>query len=700
MIPNFLLKAVSRTTVAHKERLQGKEVRIFIPNHTSLLDAVILASHLPKDVVFVANTQIMKDYKFAMGEREVLAINPMNPYSIRQMLRILKEGKSLVIFPEGKITVTNSLMKIYPGVAYLSIKTGIPLVPIALNGGEKAKFFTYLEGKIPTRYFPKTSMYVGEAFTIPVKESMTMREKKEFGKTYIYRKMQDTLFHSRMRNDVHLVNALRERVKEAPKMVIAEEVSATGLKRTTMKELWFTVLAFSKILEDHLSKADHRVGILLPTTTYTVSAIYALLKLGKTPAMLNFSMDTATLNSCLKTGEILTVITSRLFIEKAKLESFVEANKETIKFLYLEDFKDQITSSLKMQVFLEQNKKVSTPANDILLFTSGSEGTPKGVLLTHQNIYANIQQARLMIDFTSQDKIANALPLFHSFGLILTFLSTLCLVPSVYIPSPLMFKAIPEIVYDRNVTIMLGTSTFLSGYGRYAEPYDFARLRYVYCGGEKLQEHVRTYWMEKFGIRIMEGYGLTETAPILAIQSPILYAKSKMAIVPGVKYKIEEKEGIENGGSLLIKAPNLMKGYLISGKGFVEQPKDEYFDTGDIVTLSDHGLIQIQDRSKRFAKIGGEMISLSVVEAHARNAIQEGDVCAVRIADKRKGERIELVTTNESVTKEQLRQHWKDFDITPLSLPHKVHFMKEIPHLGSGKVDFTKVTKEIQSLYE
>lgn len=700
MLPDFLLRAISRTTVIHKDRLNERECRIYIPNHTSLLDAVIMAVHLPKDVVFVANTQIAKDYAWAMKGREVLSINPMNPYSIRDMLKVLRAGKSMVIFPEGKITVTNNLMKIYPGVAYLSIKQNVPLVPIAINGGEKAKFFTYIEGKIPTHYFPQTSMYIGEPFTIPVHEGMLMREKKEWGKHVIYRKLQETLFQSRMPDDVHLVNVLHDKVKEAPNMVIAEEVKADGMVRMKMKDLWLKTIGLSLLLEPHLSSSDKRVGVLLPTTIATMTAIYALMRKGRTPAMLNSTMDIPTLKSCLTTGEIMTVITSRLFVEKAKLTKLIEACWY-IKFIYLEDLADGMTKSLKMKVLLEKNKKITSSPTDILLFTSGSEGTPKGVLLSHRNIYANMQQARLMIDFTSQDKIANALPMFHSFGLILSFLSPLCLVPTVLIPSPLLFKDIPEITYDRNATILFGTSTFLSGYGRYADPYDFARLRYVFSGAERLQESVRNLWIEKFGIRILEGYGLTETSPILALQTPMLYKKGSVGcFVPGVEYRLEEIEGVEEGGKLLIKAPNLMKGYLISEKGFVEQPTDQFFDTGDIVSIDPKGFLSIQGRVKRFAKIGGEMVSLSVVEDLSKKAIGEGDVCAVRIADARKGERIELVTTNEHANREMLREYWNTQNISPLSLPLKLHFIKKIPELGSGKTDFTKLTKQIESLYE
>lgn len=693
MLPMPLVKSIVKSEVIHKERLNNDEPCIYIPNHTSLLDAVVLAMHLPKDIVFVANTEIAKKYAWAMKGREVLTVDTTNFFSVRSMLKVLKQGKSLVIFPEGRITRTNSLMKIYLGVSFLGIKTGFPLVPIGIDGGEKAKVFTYLEGKIPTSWFPKMTVYVGEKFKIPEMPNETMREKKEMGTHLIYRQLQEVLLKCRTKNSVHLVEEFRKRVKEAPNLEIAEDLNG----KVTMKELWRKVLGLSMILDSKTT--DKRIGVLMPTSIAGMAGVLAILNSGKSPAMLNFSMDAPTLESCLSTGEIKTVLTARSFIEKGKLQHLVEACSKTAKVLFLEDFLLSMTTGLKLKVLASEGKQVTSPAGDIILFTSGSEGTPKGVVLTHDNIYANIQQARLVIDFTSQDKIIHALPIFHSFGLIVSFLSPLCHVPMFMVPSPLLYKAIPEIAYDKLGTLLFGTSTFLSAYGRNAHPYDFNKMRYVFSGAEKLQDHVRDMWIDKFGIRLLEGYGLTETSPILSLQTPMLYKRGTVGcLVPGVKHRIETVDGVEEGGKLLIQAPNLMKGYLISGQGFVPTP--EWFDTGDIISLDKKGFVSILGRAKRFVKIGGEMISLAAVEQSVKQAIGEGEFVAVRVSDAKKGERIELVATSPETTKEKLREYWKTNNLTSLSLPSTIHIVKEIPLLGSGKADVTKITKEIQSKYD
>lgn len=693
MIHSLLSKLVYSTKVINQEKLNIEEPCIFIANHTSLLDPFLLYAHLPKGVVFVANTDIAKKYSWIMKGKDIITVDPMNPYSVKSMIKVIKSGKSLMIFPEGRVTVTNSLMKVYSGVAFIAMKTGAKLVPIAINGAEKAKGLTYLSEKIPTQCFPNVSLYVGDTFNIEKVDGISMAKQKELGSHLIYRKLQELVFESRMRKSVNLVEELQKKVQEVPEMVIMEDMSG----KLTMKNLWNKVIALSYILNSKIK--ENRVGILLPTSIANVTTLYAVLYNGKSPAMLNASMDVKTQMSCLTTGDIKTIVTSKVFIEKAKLKPLVEKCKDSISFIFLEDIKEDINTALKIKVLLNKNNRVSSPANDIILFTSGSEGTPKGVLLTHENIFANIQQARLVIDFTSKDIIINALPMFHSFGLILAFISTLCHVPSVLVPSPLMYRVIPEITYDKKGTIIFGTSTFLNNYAKYAHPYDFYFLRYAICGGEKLQEQVYNLWLEKFGIRICEGYGLTETAPILAIQSKILFKKGSVGcLLPGIKYELEKVEGIDDGGKLKIKAPNLMRGYLLSDKGFVQAP--EWFDTGDIVTIDERGFVIIQGRSKQFVKIGGEMVSLSLVEENVKNALGIDIAVAVGVSDIKKGERIEIAVTNKSVDISKIKEYWKLNNLSPLSIPSKVHILNCIPLLGSGKVDKVSVKREIEQTYK
>jgi acyl-[acyl-carrier-protein]-phospholipid O-acyltransferase/long-chain-fatty-acid--[acyl-carrier-protein] ligase len=334
-----------------------------------------------------------------------------------------------------------------------------------------------------------------------------------------------------------------------------------------------------------------------------------------------------------------------------------------------------------------------------ILFTSGSEGTPKGVVLSHRNMLANAAQAEARIDFGRRDKVFNVLPLFHSFGLTIGLILPLVSGVPVYLyPSPLHYRVVPEMIYGTNATILFGTDTFLAGYARSAHAYDFRSLRYVLAGAEPVKETTRRTYMEKFGLRILEGYGVTETAPALALNTPMFNKFGTVGrLLPGMEARLEAIPGIEVGGRLHVRGPNVMLGYFrTENPGVLERPPEGWHDTGDIVTIDADGFIAIKGRAKRFAKIGGEMISLAAIEALASDLWPDALSGCASVPDTRKGERIVLVTTRRDATRAAFLAFAKSRGAPELMTPADVLVVEKIPLLGSGKIDNIELARLVR----
>lgn len=677
-----------RPRVQGLEKLDFSKPSLITPNHVSLVDAVLLSFYLPKNATFVVNTDIAKRFSFFLRFCRHITVDPLNPYSIRQMLRVVKRGETLVIFPEGRITTTGGLMKMYSGVGYIALRTGVPVYPVIIQGAERS-IFSYLKGKLRLRWFPQISFTVGTSYVIEQNPELSMREQKTQAADLVLRMMQNELFQSKMKQNVNLFDEVLEASRiNGSRMEIAKDLTAAVNYRTL---LIGSYLLAAKLRPMLLGKSA--VGLLLPNSVGHLITLLSLFQIGKTPAILNFSLGVRSLLDCCETAQIDTILTSRVFVEKGKLEHLIAGLETSAKIVYLEDLKASATASDKLSALFRYllKQRALAVSSELILFTSGSESKPKGVVLTHTNLYANIQQVTSVIDITSRDKFFNALPMFHSFGLTAgTLLPVIKGVPVFLYPSPLHYKAISELVYDQNATILFGTSTFMAGYGRMAHPYNFYSLRYVFAGAEKLKDDVRQLWLEKFGVRIFEGYGATETAPILSLNTPLANKIGTVGrLLPGMVYRLEEVEGIEQGGQLLVKGPNVMKGYLIHGKGF--QPADEWYQTGDLVEVDAEGYLTIKSRLKRFAKIGGEMVSLNLIEELAMQCFGHSGFAVITVSDQRKGERVLLYTTDETVSLQQLRSYISQRQFSPLLVPYSIKHVKTLPLLGSGKTDYVSL---------
>lgn len=393
------------------------------------------------------------------------------------------------------------------------------------------------------------------------------------------------------------------------------------------------------------------------------------------------------------------IITSKAFLQNAKLQDKIDSLKN-VKILYLEDFKanisifDKLWLVLYARNFAHLTYKQQDPKSEAaVLFTSGSEGKPKGVSLSHNAFLANIYQIQSVINITNEDKMLNALPLFHSFGLnVGGFLPILSGAKLFLYVSPLHYKIVPEVSYDANCTILIATNTFLGNYAKKANAYDFNRLRVAICGAEKLSQSVKQLWVDKFGLRIFEGYGTTETAPIISVNTPLAYKSGSVGrILPGIEAKLEKIDGISNGGVLHVKGENVMNGYLKDANPGVIEEQNEWYETGDIAQIDEDGFLYIKGRLKRFAKIAGEMVALEESEKLAFIASPNFIHAIICIKDEKKGEALVLFTTDENLSRSKLIKNAKTNGISELCIPKKVIYTKEIPLLSTGKTDYVSL---------
>jgi acyl-[acyl-carrier-protein]-phospholipid O-acyltransferase/long-chain-fatty-acid--[acyl-carrier-protein] ligase len=450
--------------------------------------------------------------------------------------------------------------------------------------------------------------------------------------------------------------------------------------------------------------AGENVGVLLPNSAGVAVVFMALQTIGRVPAMINFTAGVANVLSACKAAKIDTILTARAFVEKGRLDALIAGLQAQVKIVYLDDIRPTVTLFDKLRGFW--NAKVPLVVRKpgdwaAILFTSGSEGTPKGVVLSHRNMLANAAQAAARIDFGRQDKVFNVLPVFHSFGLTGgMMMPMLAGIPIFMYPSPLHYRIVPELIYQTGATILFGTDTFLTGYARSAHAYDFRTLRLVIAGAEAVKDRTRQVYMERYGIRILEGYGVTETAPVLAMNTPMANRPGTVGrLSPLMEARLDPVPGIEEGGRLSVRGPNVMLGYLrAENPGVLESLAGGWHDTGDIVAIDAAGFIAIKGRAKRFAKIAGEMVSLSAVETMAATLWPQAMSVAVSIPDVRKGERIVLLTTQKDAERSAMQRQAKAAGAPELAVPADIRVVDTVPLLGSGKTDYVGATKLAREL--
>jgi acyl-[acyl-carrier-protein]-phospholipid O-acyltransferase/long-chain-fatty-acid--[acyl-carrier-protein] ligase len=708
----WLLSRLYRVQVNGIENYHAAGDKVLIvANHTSFLDPALLWAFLPEDATFAINTHIARKWWVRPGLRlaKVFPMDPMQPLSVKALTHYLKENRKAAIFPEGRITVTGALMKIYEGAGLIADKSGAAVLPIRIDGAQYTPV-SRLHGVVRLRWFPPITLNILPAKKIELPPEVRGHQRRHLAGFMLSDIMSNMVFETGNHRQTLFAALLDARKIHGGHHIVLEDMQRQPV---SYNRLIVQTLALGRKLALATPEGGGTVGLMLPNLISTVAAILGLHLHGRVPAMLNFSAGPRNLASALTTANIKTVVTARRFVANAKLETTVEALAEQARVLYLEDLAagigvlDQLralAAALTADYWHPQRARQKADDPAAILFTSGSEGAPKGVALSHQNLLANREQLAARLDLNAQDVILNALPMFHAFGLTAGTLLPLLNGMRIFLyPTPLHYRIIPEVAYEINATLLFGTNTFLAGYAKYAHPYDFYSVRYVFAGAEKLQADTKRLWAEKFGLRILEGYGATETSPILTANTPMFYRDGTVGrFMPGVEWRLEEVPGVEGGGRLHVRGPNIMLGYLRPERpGLLEPPASSlgpgWYDTGDIVHVDAEGFVSILGRVKRFAKIAGEMVSLGVVEELAARLWPGQLHAAVTVPDEKKGERIILVSQCKAAERGALVKEAQRQGYSELYQPKEVRVVKELPLLPTGKVDYPALTAQVRA---
>ncbi len=699
VVLRLLFRVQVRGALGRHERL------LIVANHQSFLDGALLGAFLPVKPVWLLHSTIARHWyvKLLMKPFPYAVVDAANPLAMKSVLRLIESGRPVMIFPEGRITVTGSLMKMYDGPAFVAARTGAAVVPVRIEGAVHT-YFSRMGRDFPRKLFPRITLTVGEASRITMPEAPTARERRRLASEQMRRILERSAFEARPRTT--LFEAL------------ISAIELHGRRRKMLEDVRFEPQTYGKILKASLALGrlaskftaeGERAGVLLPNVSATVALLFGLIAMRRVPAILNFSSGLDAMRNACRMAELKVVFTSRAFLERARLGETAR-RLEGVRLVYLEDLRPLFNLRDKLWLmafalrFPRRAMRRARPEDPAaVLFTSGSEGKPKGVVLSHGAILANVAQLKAVVDLTARDKMLNVLPLFHAFGLTVgVFLPLLGGSPLFLYLSPLHYRTVPEMAFDRDCTVMFATSTFLAHYAKFAHPYDFRRIRIVGSGAERLGEDVRQTYFEKFGVRITEGYGATECAPVISMNTYMAHKSGSVGqVLPGIETRLEPVAGIEDGGLLHVRGPNVMLGYLrAEDPGRIEPPSSVFgpgwYNTGDVVSFDERGFLTIRGRAKRFAKVAGEMVSLEVAESIAAAVSPRAQHAALTVEEPGRGDLIVLVSEDSGLRREQLLQAARARGLPELAAARRVVHLAKLPLLGNGKKDYVTLSRMIR----
>ncbi len=667
---------------------------LVVANHDSLLDALLVALFLPGQPLIVL-PRALAGHRLGGLVRRVAACATLGAdgdYTVKGLVRELRAGRVVVVFPQDRVTTTGSTMKVYAAAALIAARADADIVPLRIKGTLQSRWAA-TSPRWPRRLLPRVTLAVQPSTRFPARNGSGGARRRQLVDDLL-RILQKSMADAAPRL------SLFEALVEAAALYGRRTRIIEDLRRqvNTYGDLLKGSLALGR-LSARFTEPGERVGVLLPNLGTTICLVFGLTSRGRVAAMLNYSSGAGALRVACTAASLRTVITSRAFIEAAHLGHLLAA-VEGCRIVYLEDLRETLTLADKLWIAgALLRPRAALPPQDpasaaIVLFTSGSEARPKGVVISHDTMLGVMAQLRAVIDFGPDDKYLNALPMYHTFGLVACTLMPLLSGTRLFLyTNPLHYKVIPEYAYTRDCTYIFGTSTFLGNYARQAHAYDFHRARFIIAGGEKLNPEVSKLWFNKFGLRVYEGYGATECGPAMSLNTPLAFRAGTVGrFLSGIEYRIVPVPGIEQGGVLHVRGPNLMQGYLFSdAPGVLQPPRSElgagWYNTGDVVAVDEDGFVTIHGRVKRFAKVAGEMVSLERVEHIAYQASPDFKHAAL-VEMTQTGESTLLLTTDPRLDRIALLHAARQINAQEFAVARRVLKVDNLPLLGSGKVDY------------
>jgi acyl-[acyl-carrier-protein]-phospholipid O-acyltransferase/long-chain-fatty-acid--[acyl-carrier-protein] ligase len=715
----LLTHTLYRLTVVGRPHVPERGGALLVPNHVSLVDGLLVIASLDRPVRFIVEAAyfhhpLLRPFMASLGAIPIAASGGPRVIlrALRDAGRCLDAGDLVCIFAEGQMTRTGAMLPFRRGLERIVKGRAAPIVPVHLDR-VWGSIFTHARGRFVTKLPERVPYPVTVSFGPPLPSGTPLHE--------IRRAVQDlgeAAWGLRKSDRRPLHHAFARAARRHPfRFAFAD---ATRPRVSRIRALAGAV-ALARALRRRWD-GQATVGILLPPSVAGALVNFAATLSGRTCVNLNYTAGRAGMASAARQAALRTVVTSRVFVEKAKLEV-----PEGVEPMWMEDLAPTIGRGARAWALLlallaparlleracGAGRRADLDDVVTVIFSSGSTGEPKGVLLTHYNVDANVEAVAQVARLHRRDRLLGILPLFHSFG----YMATLWLAANkgigvAFHPNPLDAGAIGELVHRHRVTFLIATPTFLQLYLRRCAPADFGSLRLVLTGAEKLPERLAQAFEDQFGIRPLEGYGTTECAPAVAVSVPDFRAPgfyqpgARRGFVgqplPGVSVRIVDPETFQplppgTPGLLLVRGPNIMRGYLGRDDLTAQVLRDGWYITGDIALLDEDGFLRITDRLSRFSKIGGEMVPHGRVEEALHEAAgADGQVLAVTaVPDERKGERLAVLHTLDEAAVPGILEKVAAAGLPNLFIPRRDHCLKvdALPVLGTGKLDLRAVKR-------